>query len=304
MGENLQIRKSKFSDLKVFLKRIGFTFENRPYQVFLARYPGIVVNLYQNGKIVLAGNDKFIKSEIEAFIESIGGFNPSKDDSRFFRKFKGMTRIGSDEVGKGDYFGPLVIAGVLIDKYSEKDLQIIKVRDSKKLNDRSISEMSKKIRIKLGNNRYEILSITPRKYNELYKKLKNLNKILGWAHSRVIENLLTKEECNLAVVDKFGDPKFVNSALMEKGVTIKLIQQPRAEQDIAVAAASILAREVFLEKHLEMGTAYGLEFPKGSSQVMEFLNDFVNKHGFNNLKNVAKIHFKITDQFKKKSGYK
>ncbi|MDP6612432.1 MAG: ribonuclease HIII [Candidatus Hydrothermarchaeota archaeon] len=299
MEDTYQILESKFAELKAYLGRIGFKFEDRPYQVFMARYPGLVVNLYHSGKIVLAGKDEQLKREIEAFVDSIGGSVEKPVTKEALARFDGRTKIGTDEVGKGDYFGPLVIAGVLIDGNSEEKLRKIGVRDSKNLRDNAISTLSTRIRKLLGKEGYEEIWISPLKYNILYEKLKNLNILLGWGHARAIENLLGKGKCELAIADQFGDQSYINSALMKKGKKIELVQIPGAEQDTAVAASSILARDVFLKKHMEMGKEYGAEFPKGSSHVLDFAKDFVDVHGIEALRNVAKIHFKTTEKLKK-----
>lgn len=290
------IPESKFAELRAYLKRVGFKFEERPHQVFLARYPGLVVNLYNSGKIVLAGKDAQLKREVEAFLDSMGGVEKGG------LNFEGRVRIGTDEAGKGDYFGPLVIAGVLVDEASEGELRRIGVRDSKSMGDAAISELSPRIRKILGRRGYEEIWISPRKYNKLYEKLRNLNRILGWGHARAIENLLGRGECGLAIADQFGDKGYISSALMKKGKAIKLVQVPRAEEDTAVAAASILARDVFLRKHREMGEKYGVEFPKGAAKVIDFAREFVASQGIEALGEVAKLHFKTTEKVRGVEG--
>jgi ribonuclease HIII len=293
-----QLPPSKFSELRGYLQRIGFQFEDRPYQVFLARYPGLTVSLYESGKIVLAGKDELLKREVEAFIESLGGTTTGKPlGGGEIPTFEGRTRIGTDEAGKGDYFGPLVIAGVLVEGDSEERLRRIGVRDSKDLSDTAVSNMSRQIREVLGRERCAVVWISPRKYNLLYKEMKNVNRILGWGHARVIENLLERRpKCALAIADQFGDRRYIESALMKRGREIELVQMSRAERDVAVAAASVLARDAFLKKVREMGEEYGVEFPKGSSQILEFGRKFVASHGLGALQNVAKVHFKTTEK--------
>ncbi len=156
------------------------------------------------------------------------------------------SRIGVDESGKGDYFGYLVVAGVMIDDTAEKKLAALKVKDSKKLLDFTVTKLARDIK-KIC--KYDIVKISPEKYNQLYKKFgpKGLNKLLAWGHARVIENLVKKNSCDYVISDKFGDERYLKSALMENGKKIKLIQQVRAESDMAVAAASILARAEFLK---------------------------------------------------------
>ncbi len=289
----IQIPLEVIGVLKEYLEKRGFCFENRPHQFFLARKSGVVVNVYKSGKIVFGGKDHAEIEEIKKFLESIGVKETEKDSKNYPPLSLKGSRIGTDEVGKGDYFGPLVVAGVLIDNNIEEELKKLKVKDSKSLSETTIRSIAHDIRNLLGEKRYEILWISPIKYNLLYKKLGNVNKILGWAHARVIENLLGNGiECNLAIADQFGDPGYIKNALMEKGRKIELIQIPKAERDIAVATASILARDKFLWKMEDLSETYCMEFPRGAGKrVDEVGRKFVKLYGINALQNVAKIHF-------------
>jgi len=200
--------------------------------------------------------------------------------------------IGSDEAGKGDYFGPLVTAGVLVDSATAGLLQEYGVKDSKKLSDNSVKELAARIKETCP---CAVVAIGPAKYNELYGKIGNLNRLLAWGHSRAIENILDKEECDYALADQFGDERFIINALMEKGKGIEVKQEIRAESDIGVAAASILARAEFVRRLAMLSRKYGMEFPKGASPaVIGAGRAFVRKYGENRLSEVAKIHFKTT----------
>jgi ribonuclease HIII len=200
--------------------------------------------------------------------------------------------IGSDEAGKGDYFGPLVTAGVLVDNTIVKSLEELGVKDSKRLSDNSVKELAAKIKKMCLCS---VVTIGPAKYNELYTKIRNLNRLLAWGHSRAIENILNTEECDYALADQFGDEKFIIAALMEKGKGIKVKQEIRAESDIGVAAASILARAEFVHRLAMLSVKYGMDFPKGASPaVIETGKEFVRRYGKERLKEVAKIHFKTT----------
>lgn len=201
-------------------------------------------------------------------------------------------RIGIDESGKGDYFGPLVIAAVLVRPADEPDLRLMQVRDSKRISDGRILEMAPDIRQVC---RHSVVAIGPHRYNELYAKIRNLNRLLAWGHARALENILEHSECPLAISDKFGDEKFIVSALLEKGKRIQLIQRPKAEEDLAVAAASILARAEFLIRLKRLSDEIGVSLPKGASQAVELAaRVVVKKLGREGLENVAKLHFKTT----------
>ena len=128
----------------------------------------------------------------------------------------------------------------------EKELYALGVQDSKKNTDSKNQELALKIKQILGKENYSIVFILPEKYNELYQKMKNLNSLLAWGHARAIENILAEVNCDNAIADQFGNEEYINRALMEKGKSINLIQTPKAERDIAVAAASILARDMYL----------------------------------------------------------
>lgn len=201
--------------------------------------------------------------------------------------------IGIDESGKGDYFGPLVVAGVFVDSNTSIRLRELGVDDSKKLSDSKIKNMAYEIKQICP---YDIVIILNQRYNELYGSIKNLNKLLAWGHARVLENLLSRVDCSYALSDQFGQPELIQNALMTKGKTIDLKQRPKAEENIAVAAASVLARNEFIQKIDEMENKYGIRLPKGvSNKVLEAGREFINKYGKDELCKVAKLHFKTTD---------
>jgi ribonuclease HIII len=200
--------------------------------------------------------------------------------------------IGTDESGKGDYFGPLVVAGVFVPDAQQEVLQELGVKDSKRFSDNRVREMADLIK---KGYKHSIVAIGPEKYNDLYGKLRNLNRLLAWAHARAIENILEEVACEQAITDQFGDKLYVENAMMKKGRHIELIQRPRAEQDMAVAAASILARAEFLRRLYFLSQDFRVEIPKGSSPKSEEVGvELVEKHGASVLDRVAKKHFKLT----------
>lgn len=206
--------------------------------------------------------------------------------------------IGTDESGKGDYFGPLVIAGVWLDESTCRKLAALGVRDSKTLTDKKCKELAARIR-ELCPDKYTEVEILPERYNSFYNQLrsegKNLNHLLAWGHARAIENLLTDNDCRSAVADKFGNEKYIQSKLMAKGRALQLIQTPKAERYTAVAAASILARDRFLFRLEKIGQQLGRELPKGASTtVVNAARNIVNSTGPQALEKAAKMHFKTT----------
>jgi ribonuclease HIII len=206
-------------------------------------------------------------------------------------------RIGTDESGKGDYFGPLVIAGVFANGDIEQKLISLGVQDSKKNSDTKNQNLAFQIKELLGKDNYSIVFILPEKYNELYGKMKNLNSLLAWGHARAIENILANIECDNAIADQFGNEQYINNALMEKGKSINLLQTPKAERDVAVAAASILARDMYLTQLALLSKKVGIPLYKGASSVVELTaRTLVEKYGKTELGKYAKLHFKTTQK--------
>jgi len=203
-----------------------------------------------------------------------------------------IERIGIDESGKGDYFGPLVIAAVFVDATTQDELTLMQVRDSKKISDGRILDMAPDIRMICPHT---IITIGPQRYNELYAKIHNLNRLLAWGHAKALETLLDRVSCERAIADQFGDERLILNALQEKGRTIALEQRHKAESDLAVAAASILARAEFLQRLKRLSDEIGTTLPKGASPAVELAGRMiVKKHGEERLGSVAKLHFKTT----------
>jgi len=196
--------------------------------------------------------------------------------------------IGTDESGKGDYFGYIVVAGVASDSSSIKS---IKVKDSKKMVDSAVHNVADEIRKKLP---YSIVKISPEKYNTLYVKMGNMNHILAWAHAKVIENLLEECKAEKVVVDKFASKAVLDKYLMKKGKTVKLEMRVRGEEEPSVAAASILARSVYLGTLRSLGREVGMVLPKGATHVIPAARQIVKMHGKDVLPRVAKMNFKTT----------
>lgn len=204
-----------------------------------------------------------------------------------------MPRIGVDEAGKGDYFGYLVVAAVYVDDAAESRLKDLGVKDSKMLLDSAVHKMAARIKKACRHN---IVKISPERYNALYRKFRNLNKLLAWAHARAIENMLEHFKADSIVADKFADEKFLKKALMERGKAAKIIQKIKAESDIAVAAASVVARAEFLRTLRMLSREIGYVLPKGSAHVKEAAKYVIENYGEEGLSKLAKVHFKITKE--------
>jgi ribonuclease HIII len=205
--------------------------------------------------------------------------------------------MGVDESGKGDFFGPLVIAAAYVDETIARDLKAMNVRDSKTITtDKAMQDLARKIRGRLGD-RTAVVAIGPAAYNRLYEKMGSVNRILAWGHAKAIENLLEKvPNCPRALSDQFGPEQQIKRALQQKGRQIKLEQRHKAESDVAVAAASILARAGFLDAMRKLGETHGATLPKGASdKVKAVAAELAGRHGGAVFLETAKCHFKTTD---------
>ena len=228
---------------------------------------------------------------------------PQKPEGRTQNQNRGIKRrrlrtdspwIGTDESGKGDYFGPLVIAGVYLDQSSLRKTKHLGIRDSKKISDNVIRNLDYQIR---SHCLYSVVVIGPEKYNLLYERMKNLNRILAWGHARVIENILMQVNCSRVVSDQFGDERYIQNALMEKGKKIDLKQITHGERDLAVASASVVARAEFLRRLDQLSKDAGFAVPKGASpSTEEAARKLLEDKGKENLARFVKLHFKNTEK--------
>ena len=202
--------------------------------------------------------------------------------------------IGTDESGKGDYFGPLVVAGVFLPEGQADVLRELGVRDSKRMTDGRVRAVAADVK---RGYKHAVVAIGPEKYNELYGKFRNLNRLLAWGHARVIENILAEVPAETALTDRFGDERFVRDAMLRLGRTIELIQRTKAEEDPAVAAASVLARAEFLYRLHALSQDAGMDLPKGASTLVdEAAVELVRRSGPEALARFAKLHFKTTQR--------
>lgn len=198
--------------------------------------------------------------------------------------------IGIDESGKGDFFGPLVIASFLADEGASELLRTLGVRDGKLLSENRILQIDRALRADFPHC---LVVLTPDKYNRQYEKIRNLNKLLAEGHAQAIEKILKSQSADVAISDKFGKPELIESALGARGRKIELRQIVRGEAVVQVAAASILARARFIEEMEKLSASCGIELPRGAAaHVDEAGRQLVRKHGREMLSKVAKVHFK------------
>ncbi len=285
------------------LKNPKYCPEKVPHTRIAVSIPDCRINLYNSGKLLVQGKaaQEWITFTLETEIlkEARLGYEDLHDPEAV------QPHMGIDESGKGDFFGPLVIASAYVNEELVEKLREMGVRDSKKISSDNVAlNMARDIRKLLGD-RCAMITIGPRSYNRMYSKIRNVNKMLAWGHARAIENLLEKvPDCPRALSDKFGPTHQIERALMEKGRKIKLDQRTKAESDPAVAAASILARAGFVYALQQMGKAQGFEVPKGASdKVRRAAEKLVADNGPGILLDVAKCHFQTTDKVLAEVGY-
>lgn len=283
------------SKLRALLAELGFEFSPKQYTLFFAQKNKLSLAVYEKGPKVLIqgkGVEEFVQFELEPKIlgEAKLGYEEVHAPEMFEPHF------GVDESGKGDFFGPLVIAGVYVDRGITRKLMDSGVQDSKRIgSDARIRALAEAIR-KDTLGLVDVVLIGPAKYNELYEKFGNLNKLLAWGHARVIENLLAKKpECPRSLSDQFADKRLIEQSLFGRGRKIEIQQRPRAESDIAVAAASILARETFINWLDREGKKLDIRLERGvSPAVKAAATKLVESKGPEFLRQVAKVHFRTS----------
>jgi ribonuclease HIII len=287
------LTNEQLAKLRSLLEELGFEFSPKQYTIFFAQKNKLSVAVYEKGPKVLVqgkGVQDFVQFELEPKI--LGEAKLGYEEVHTPRMFE--PHFGVDESGKGDFFGPLVIAGVYVDRGIARKLIHGGVQDSKRItSDAKIRSLAETIRkTSMGLN--DVVLIGPAKYNELYDKFGNLNKLLAWGHARVIENLLGKKpDCRRSLSDQFADARLIEQSLLRHGQKIDIEQRPRAESDIAVAAASILAREAFISWLEREGKKLGVRLERGvSPAVKEVAKKLVETSGPEALRRVGKVHFR------------
>lgn len=281
--------------LKNLLAERGFEFSKVPHALFSARGASVSVTCYNKGPKILIqgkGTGDFIRFILEP--EILG--EAKLDYDEIVHPDAYSPHFGIDESGKGDYFGPLVISGAYANNSLSRKLRELGVADSKRItSDARIRKLAEAIRNLPGMIHATVL-IGPERYNRMYASFRNLNQLLAWGHAQTIAKLhALMPDCPRVLSDQFARPQILQQALRKAGVTIELEQRPRAESDPAVAAASILAREKFIDWLERCSVACGHPMPKGASDtVVEAARLLYRNMGEDGLGKVAKLHFKTT----------
>lgn len=282
-----------------------------PYTTIAVKAPSwdCGIALYTSGKCVIQGKGShdFIENVLETKIlrkvvlDADGAFLPQP-----LSKEALASHIGVDESGKGDFLGPMIIAAVHVNAETAQQLQTLGVCDSKLISsDEKALELAGTIRDRIGEQNYSIVRFSNEAYNKAYAKTRSVTPILAWGHARAIVNVRAKNpDSKFAISDQFAKEDTVLRQLRKMNCDIELRSRVRGEADIAVAAASILAREQFLLALRTLREHYGMSIPKGaSSAVDKAAADLVRKCGPSVLEMVAKCHFANTDTVLKVHGW-
>ena len=283
-----KLEEEQLLQLRSVLLENGWELTDAPYCFYKAKKEKTTVAAYTSGKLVVQGKGTadFVEFLLEPYIT---GVELPEEQEPF------SPHAGIDESGKGDFFGPLVVSCVYVENedVAEK-LSALGVRDSKQIkSDKKIAGIASEI-MKLVQGKFAIVVIGPEAYNRAYAKIGSLNRLLAWGHARSLENLLEKApECPAALADKFGDEHLIRNALLENGRKIHLDQRTKAESDIAVAAASILARAEFVRRLEALAGIAGVDtLPKGAgSQVDSVAAKIAGSGGAELLEKISKRHF-------------
>jgi len=281
--------------LKEELVKQNFEISSPPHTLFSGKKKGMSCTLYASGKLVVQGKEsaEFIEFYLEPhLLQTFTQTHP-------LAEVKQSSRIGIDESGKGDFFGPLCIAGVYVKEDQFALIQSIGVKDSKTISDKNIRIIAAKIK---NICLYQIVRINPPKYNEIYANFLNLNKLLAWGHATTIEKLVEKSGCREVILDQFASEWVVLNALKRKNIQLDLTQRHRGEEDLSVAAASILARDAFLEGLEKLSLEAEITLPKGgASATVQIGKKILAEQGLEKLLSLCKHHFKNLDAILEKT---
>ncbi len=292
-----KVTEEQAATLKACLEARNYSFREVPYARFAGEKEKTNVVFYESGKLVVQGKGthEFVEFVLEPEVlkQARLGYEAVLNPDLL------LPRIGVDESGKGDFFGPMCVAGVYVNEAVINAWKDAGVRDSKNISsDKKISDLAKLIKETPGCVT-TVVPIGNEAYNRLYAKMRSVNTVLAWGHARVIENLMgQKHRMNpppvRAISDQFASSKsVVEKSLMSLGRSIELVQRHKAEEDLAVAAASILARDEFVKRLAGLGKNYGVELPKGAGANVDGLaKDLFSKHGADVLAKIAKMHFR------------
>lgn len=277
-----------------------------PYAIFQAQEADTIITLYESGKVMFQGISADVDANIWIDLEKklnnrIIDLKTGKDKEtkKVTKTFDKYNTIGSDEVGTGDYFGPIVVTATYVSTKDTDFLNELKVTDSKKITDDTIKKIAPQIMAKIPYSSY-ILNNSD--YNKFYNENMNMNKIKAILHNKVLLNMVNKNlPYDKIVVDQFTPAnKYYEYLSDTKDKVINITFTPKAEEQcLSVACASIISRYIFLKTIHDMSTELNIDIPKGAGEkVDEVASKLIQSKGYDILKNYVKLNFKNTSKLK------
>ena len=265
-----------------------------PYVVFQAVDNDTVVTLYESGKVMFQGTSADVDASM--WQEMMGITEKEQID---YSKYKYSTSVGSDEVGTGDYFGPIIVTAAYVKKEDVEELISLGVGDSKKIDDEKILKIAPILAKKL---KYKSIILTNEEYNEKYSKNNNMNKIKAIMHNKVLYKLMNEEKItklDYIIVDEFArENRYYEYIKESKNIQRGITFMTKAEdKNLAVASASIISRYIFLKEFDKLSDNLGIPLPKGAGKEVDKIGEeVVEKYGEDKLKEIAKLNFKNTER--------
>ena len=268
-----------------------------PYAIFQAQEEDTVITLYESGKAMFQGTSADVDAAMWGTVLD-NTKEKQEEQKKKDAKYHNCSSVGSDEVGTGDYFGPVVVTATYVKKEDVEKLEKLGVGDSKKITDEKIKKITPEL-IKIV--KYRSMILTNQEYNEKYTKDINMNKIKAILHNKVLYQLMTEEkpEIDYIVVDEFAREnryyEYLNGVPnIQRGITFMTKAE---DKNLAVASASIISRYIFLKEFDKLSDSIHIPLPKGAGRDVDSIGEeIVEKYGEDKLKEIAKVNFKNTDR--------
>lgn len=268
-----------------------------PYVVFQAQEEDTVITMYESGKVMFQGTS----ADVDAAMWGVAIENTKErkeEVKKTYQKYYNCNAVGSDEVGTGDYFGPIVVTATYVSKEDISFLEELGVGDSKKIDDSKILKIAPAIAKRI---KYRSVMLNNKEYNEKYDKDVNMNKIKSIMHNKVLYQLMAEEkpEVDYIIVDEFAREaryyQYLNGiANVQKGITFMTKAE---DKNLAVACGSIISRYLFLKEFDKICDNIHIPLPKGAGRDVDKIGEeVVEKYGKDKLKEIAKFNFKNTDR--------
>lgn len=272
-----------------------------PYVVFQAQDEDTVITMYESGKVMFQGVSADVDSTMWLEMDGQSATTKEEDKPEFIQKYHNCSSIGSDEVGTGDYFGPIVVTASFVKKEDVEFLEKLGIRDSKKISDETILKIAPEIAKRI---QYKSIILNNKEYNEKHGNDHNMNKIKAILHNKVLYQLVqeVKEPYDYIIVDEFAKEAryydyIKDSTQIQRGITFMTKAE---DKNLAVACSSIISRYIFIKEFDKLSDSLHIPLPKGAGANVDSVGEeIVDKYGEEKLKEVAKYNFKNTERILK-----